>query len=71
MVYDIIATASARRANRNAFGMVLMIFAVVGFSAIPLLVARGGGSESPFLFSAALRLGAGIGHAVFHAVFFG
>ncbi len=68
---DIIVPALVRRANQNALGMVLMIVAVVGFSAIPLLVARGGGSEGPFLFSVALRLGLGIGHAFFLAVFFG
>ena len=43
---------------------------VVGFSSVPLLVANGGGTESPFLFTAGLSLGTGLGSALFLAVFF-
>lgn len=60
-----------QRTDRKAAGTTFMVLAVVGFSLIPLLVAGGGGSESPFLFSAGLRLGLGVGHVVFLAVFFG
>ncbi len=48
-----------------------MLFAVVGFSVIPLLVASGNGANSPFLFSAGLRLGLGLGHVCFLSVVFG
>ena len=37
----------------------------------PLVAAGGNGANSPFLFSAGLRLGLGIGHVVFLAIFFG
>ncbi len=42
-----------------------MLLTVVGFSFVPLLVAIGGGTESPFLFTAGVSLGTGLGSAVF------
>ena len=47
-----------------------MFLAVVGFSFVPLLVAVGGGRASPFLFTAGVSLGTGLGSAVFLAAAF-
>lgn len=47
-----------------------MLLAVVGFSFVPLLVAVGGGTESPFLFTAGVSLGTGLGSAFFLAAAF-
>ena len=47
-----------------------MLVAVIGFSLIPLLVAGGNGADSPFLFSAGLRLGLSAGQGLFLAAFF-
>ena len=48
-----------------------MLLTVIGFSLLPLLVAIGGGTESPFLFTAGVSLGTGLGSALFLAVAFG
>ena len=48
-----------------------MLVAVIGFSLLPLLVANGGGKESPFLFTTGLSLGTGIGSIIFLSVVFG
>ncbi len=48
-----------------------MLLTVVGFSFVPLLVAVGGGTESPFLFTAGVSLGTGLGSAFFLTVVFG
>lgn len=47
-----------------------MLLAVVGFSFVPVLVAVGGGTESPFLFTAGVSLGTGLGSAFFLAAVF-
>ena len=65
------AAELVQRSERNGAGAAFMLLAVIGFSLIPLLVAGGSGAESPFLFSAALRLGLGFGHVVFLSIFFG
>ncbi len=47
-----------------------MLLAVVGFSFVPLLVAVGGGTDSPFLFTSGVSLGTGLGSALFLAAAF-
>ena len=64
------ATESIERTNRNAAGTVSMLIATVGYSLVPFLVASANGSENPFLFSAALRLGVAAGLSLFLLVFF-
>ena len=59
------------RPDRNAFGTLLMIMSVVGYSMIPLMVASGSGGDSPFLFVAGWRFGVALGLTVFLATFFG
>ena len=66
-----IAVEVVRKTDRNAAGSVFMLAAVIGYSLIPLLVAGGNGANSPFLFSAGLRFGLGVGHIAFLAMFFG
>ncbi len=58
------------RTNRNGAGTLFMILSVVSYSLVPLLIARGGGAESPFLFVAVLRLGQCCGIGAFLIVIF-
>ena len=59
-----------QRTNRNGTGTLFMVLSVVSYSLVPLLIVRGGGTESPFLFLAGLRLGQFCGHSAFLYVFF-
>lgn len=64
------ATEVIHRSNRNGAGTALMILSVASYSLVPLLLARGGGIDSPFLFMAGLRLGQFCAHGAFLIVFF-
>ena len=64
------ATELIHQINRNGTGTAFMILSVVSYSMVPLLLARGGGVESPFLFMAGLRIGQFCAHGAFLTVFF-
>lgn len=55
------------RLNRNLVAVSYMLIAVLAFSVLPLVVNLAGGSESPFLFNAGLRLGVAIACLAFLA----
>lgn len=66
-----VATEAVLRPNRNASGTTFMLLSVVGYSLIPLLIANGGGQSNPFLFAAGIKVGVGVGLAVFLLASFG
>ena len=61
-------TAVAQRIYDSSLGRVAnvyMLAAVVMFSALPLIISRGGGGQTPFLFNAAMSAGVVLGCLVF------
>ena len=63
-------TANANGTQRSDSGLLYMWLSVVGASLLPLAIVFGNGGDSPFLFSAAMRLGHVLAFCAFLAATF-
>ena len=63
-------TSSTDGRRRNAAALAFMFLSVVAFSLTPLAIAVGNAASSPFLFSAAMRLGNALAYSAFLATTF-
>ena len=56
--------------SQNGKAVVLMVLAVLGYSGMPLFVSWGEGTEAPFIFTAAWKIGLAAGCVVFLLTFY-